>query len=239
MALWKGSNDGKPAREGKRVKNDLRDSVNENKATAASDIKSLVADVEDLMARTADLKDSDVQRVRRKVQVAVSVAKHNIADDVYAVHERAREATQTMPSGLGPSGLDADTEREEQRNVEILRRRVQAREAEDPDAAAFGWVARVGAALRRARDMRGLTQTVLSDGTNITQGYLSSLETGKLVRGPTVDVLYRYAAALDCDCEITLRDSQTGEVVTTVRSEPVERAPEPLPREAVAICREP
>ena len=84
------------------------------------------------------------------------------------------------------------------------------------------WVARVGAALRRARDARGLTQTVLSDGTNITQGYLSSLETGKLVRGPTVDVLCRYAAALACDCEITLRDKQTGEIVATVRSEPLE-----------------
>jgi transcriptional regulator with XRE-family HTH domain len=121
----------------------------------------------------------------------------------------------------------SDAEREEELNVDILRQRVRARAAEDPDAAAFGWVARVGAALRRARDARGLTQTVLSDGTNITQGYLSSLETGKLVRGPTVDVLYRYAAALACDCEITLRDKQTGEVVTTVRSEPIEPAAVP------------
>jgi transcriptional regulator with XRE-family HTH domain len=131
---------------------------------------------------------------------------------------------QASPSVNPSSGLDADRERQEALNVDILRQRVRARAAEDPDAAAFGWVARVGAALRRARDVRGLTQTVLSDGTNITQGYLSSLETGKLVRGPTVDVLYRYAAALACDCEITLRDKRTGEVVTTVRSEPLESA---------------
>lgn len=129
---------------------------------------------------------------------------------------------------LWKQSKEKSPELEEERNVEILRRRVRARAAEDPDAAAYGWVARVGAALRRARDARGLTQTVLSDGTSITQGYLSSLETGKLVRGPTVDVLYRYAAALACDCEITLRDSQTGEVVTTVRSEPAESTSEPV-----------
>ena len=107
---------------------------------------------------------------------------------------------------------------EEEINVEILRQRVRARAAEDPDARTFGWIARVGAALRRARESRGLTQAILSEKTTITQGYLSSLETGKLVRGPTIDVLYRYAAALNCNCEITFRDQQSGAVITSVQA---------------------
>src|ERR1700736_2174316 len=53
---------------GRRLKNDLSDSVNDIKATASSEIKNLIADVEDLMARIADLKDADVVRVRSKVQ---------------------------------------------------------------------------------------------------------------------------------------------------------------------------
>jgi transcriptional regulator with XRE-family HTH domain len=107
---------------------------------------------------------------------------------------------------------------EEARNVDILRQRVQARAAENSDARTFGWIALVGAALRRARDACDLTQTVLSQKTSITQGYLSSVETGKLVRGPTIDVLYRYAAALNCDCEIVFRDRKSGHVVTNVQS---------------------
>jgi transcriptional regulator with XRE-family HTH domain len=111
-----------------------------------------------------------------------------------------------------------ETIAEEARNVEILRQRLRARATEDPDARTFGWVALVGSALRRARDARELTQTVLSEKTSITQGYLSSVETGKLVRGPTMDVLYRYAAALNCDCEIVLRDRKSGAVVTSMQS---------------------
>jgi hypothetical protein len=49
---------------GRRLKSDLSDSVSDIKAIASGEIKSLIADVEDLMARIADLKDADVVRVR-------------------------------------------------------------------------------------------------------------------------------------------------------------------------------
>ena len=55
---------------GRRLKDDLSDGVSDVKAAASSEIKSLIADVEDLMARIADLKDADVVRVRGKVQRA-------------------------------------------------------------------------------------------------------------------------------------------------------------------------
>ncbi len=56
---------------GRRLKNDLSEGVNHIKATASSEIKNLIADVEELMARIVDLKDADVVRVRGKVQRAV------------------------------------------------------------------------------------------------------------------------------------------------------------------------
>ncbi len=49
---------------GRRLKNDLSEGVNHIKATASSEIKNLIADVEELMARIVDLKDADVVRVR-------------------------------------------------------------------------------------------------------------------------------------------------------------------------------
>jgi ElaB/YqjD/DUF883 family membrane-anchored ribosome-binding protein len=62
---------------GSRLKNDFSDGVGNVKATASSEIKNLLADVEDLMARIADLKDADVVRVRTKVQRAVNATKQS------------------------------------------------------------------------------------------------------------------------------------------------------------------
>ena len=80
---------------GQRVKNDLSDGVNEVKAAAATEIKSLIADVEDLMARIADLKDADVMRVRNKVQRAVDATKQSLADGADAIRQHAQSAANT------------------------------------------------------------------------------------------------------------------------------------------------
>ena len=80
---------------GNRVKNDLGDGVNEVKAAAAAEIKSLIADVEDLMARIADLKDADVMRVRNKVQRAVDATKQSLADGADAIRQHAQSAAST------------------------------------------------------------------------------------------------------------------------------------------------
>jgi ElaB/YqjD/DUF883 family membrane-anchored ribosome-binding protein len=79
---------------GRRLKNDLSDGVNEIKAAASSEIKSLIADVEDLMARIADLKDADVVRVRGKVQRAVDATKQSLADGADAVRQHAQAIRQ-------------------------------------------------------------------------------------------------------------------------------------------------
>jgi ElaB/YqjD/DUF883 family membrane-anchored ribosome-binding protein len=80
---------------GRRVKNDLSDGAHDIKAAASTEIKSLIADVEDLMARIADLKDADVMRVRSKVQRAVDATKQSLADGAEAIRQHAQSAANT------------------------------------------------------------------------------------------------------------------------------------------------
>src|ERR1700704_4546130 len=80
---------------GRRLKNDLSDGVSDVKAAASGEIKSLIADVEDLMARIADLKDADVVRIRGKVQRAVDATKQSLADGADAIRQRAQDAAST------------------------------------------------------------------------------------------------------------------------------------------------
>jgi ElaB/YqjD/DUF883 family membrane-anchored ribosome-binding protein len=80
---------------GRRLKDDLSDGVSDIKAAASSEIKSLIADVEDLMARIADLKDADVVRVRSKVQRAVDATKQSLADGAEAIRQHAQTAAST------------------------------------------------------------------------------------------------------------------------------------------------
>jgi ElaB/YqjD/DUF883 family membrane-anchored ribosome-binding protein len=80
---------------GRRVKSDLSDGISDIKTAASGEIKSLIADVEDLMARIADLKDADVVRVRGKVQRAVDAAKESIADSADQLRKHAQNAAST------------------------------------------------------------------------------------------------------------------------------------------------
>src|ERR1700733_2842908 len=80
---------------GRRVKNDLSEGAHDIKAAASTEIKSLIADVEDLMARIADLKDADVVRVRSKVQRAVDATKQSLADGAEALRQRAQDVAST------------------------------------------------------------------------------------------------------------------------------------------------
>jgi ElaB/YqjD/DUF883 family membrane-anchored ribosome-binding protein len=80
---------------GRRLKNDLSDGVNDVKAAASNEIKNLIADVEDLMARIADLKDADVVRVRSKVQRAVDATKQSLADGAETIRQHAQDVATT------------------------------------------------------------------------------------------------------------------------------------------------
>jgi ElaB/YqjD/DUF883 family membrane-anchored ribosome-binding protein len=80
---------------GRRPKNDLSDGINDIKTATSGEIKNLIADVEDLMARIADLKDADVVRVRGKVQRAVDAAKQSLAEGAGSIRRQAQDLAST------------------------------------------------------------------------------------------------------------------------------------------------
>lgn len=79
----------------RRLKNDMVESAGTLKETASAEIKSLIADVEDLVARVADLKDADVIRVRTRVENAIASAKQSLVDSAETVKRKARLAATT------------------------------------------------------------------------------------------------------------------------------------------------
>ena len=80
---------------GRRINGDLGEGASNIKTAASSEIKSLIADVEDLVARIADLKDADVARVRTKVMRAVEAAKGSLADSAETVRRQAQRVAAT------------------------------------------------------------------------------------------------------------------------------------------------
>jgi ElaB/YqjD/DUF883 family membrane-anchored ribosome-binding protein len=92
---------------GRRLKNDLADGVSDIKAAASVEIKNLLADVEDLMARIADLKDADVVRVRNKVQRAVDATRQSLADGADAIRQHAQNVASTADNYVRDSPWQA------------------------------------------------------------------------------------------------------------------------------------
>ncbi len=87
---------------GNRLKNDAIDGADNVKAVAANEIKNLIADVEDLVARIADLNDADVARVRSRVMRAVDSAKDSLAaakDSLAGSADTLRRQAQKAASG--------------------------------------------------------------------------------------------------------------------------------------------
>jgi ElaB protein len=92
---------------GRRLQEDLSSGVSDIKAAATNEIKGLIADVEDLIARIADLKDADVVRVRSKVQRAVDATKQSLADGADTIRQHAQNAANTADSYVRESPWQA------------------------------------------------------------------------------------------------------------------------------------
>jgi ElaB/YqjD/DUF883 family membrane-anchored ribosome-binding protein len=80
---------------GRRLRSDVSEGVKDVKAAASSEIKNLIADVEELMVRIADLKDADVVRVRSKVQRAVDATKQSLAEGADTIRQHAQDVAST------------------------------------------------------------------------------------------------------------------------------------------------
>jgi ElaB protein len=77
------------------------------KTAASAEIRNLISDVEDLIARIADLKDADVVRVRSKVERAVDATKQSLADGADAIRQHAQNAADTADSYIRESPWQA------------------------------------------------------------------------------------------------------------------------------------
>ncbi len=80
---------------GRRLGNDVSEGAAHVKNTASGEIKNLIADVEDLVARIADLKDADVARLRTRVIRAVGTAKDTLTDRADNLRRQAQQAAAT------------------------------------------------------------------------------------------------------------------------------------------------
>ena len=65
------------------------------------------SDVEDLIARIADLKDADVVRVRGKVERAVDATKQSLADSADLIRQHAQNAANTADNYIRESPWQA------------------------------------------------------------------------------------------------------------------------------------
>lgn len=75
-----------------RTAQDAEQSMNDIRSVAADEIKALIADVEELVSRIADLKDADVVRVRERVMQAVGSAKDSLVDGAATLRKQAQRA---------------------------------------------------------------------------------------------------------------------------------------------------
>jgi ElaB/YqjD/DUF883 family membrane-anchored ribosome-binding protein len=80
---------------GRRLHKDISEGSQKITSVASAEIQSLIADVEDLVARIADPKDADVARIRTKVLRAVGSAKESLADSTESLKRQAQRAAST------------------------------------------------------------------------------------------------------------------------------------------------
>lgn len=77
---------------GRGLKDDASQAAGTLKGAATEEIKNLIADVEDLVARLADLNDADVATMRTKVMETVDAAKETLADSAQTLRRQAQRA---------------------------------------------------------------------------------------------------------------------------------------------------
>jgi ElaB/YqjD/DUF883 family membrane-anchored ribosome-binding protein len=80
---------------GERLREDAGHAAGHIKNIAGEEIKNLIADVEDLVARLADLNDADIASLRNKVMSTVGIAKETLAGSADTVKRSAQRALES------------------------------------------------------------------------------------------------------------------------------------------------
>lgn len=77
---------------GDRLREDSSQAASHITSVAGDEIKNLIADVEDLVARLAHLNDADIAGLRNKVMSTVGIAKETLAESADTVKRGAQRA---------------------------------------------------------------------------------------------------------------------------------------------------
>jgi ElaB/YqjD/DUF883 family membrane-anchored ribosome-binding protein len=77
---------------GQRIKEDTSHAASRITNVAGEEVKNLIADVEDLLARIADLNDADIASVRNKVASTVGAAKETLSQGADTLKRGAQRA---------------------------------------------------------------------------------------------------------------------------------------------------
>jgi ElaB/YqjD/DUF883 family membrane-anchored ribosome-binding protein len=65
------------------------------KTRATAELKNLISDVEELLARVANVKDDDISQLRGKVQDTFDSIKSGLTDKVDAIGDQARRTAES------------------------------------------------------------------------------------------------------------------------------------------------
>ena len=76
----------------KRTAKDAQHGADKLRRTAASELNSLVADVEELLGKVANVADVDIEKLRQRVQEKLETAKDTLAAGSKRITETARQA---------------------------------------------------------------------------------------------------------------------------------------------------
>ena len=80
---------------GRKLADDASQGASRIKSVATSEIKNLISDVEELVARIADLKDADIARMRGRVMRAVDSAKESLTGGAQSIKRQAQVVATT------------------------------------------------------------------------------------------------------------------------------------------------
>jgi len=90
-----------------QVANDFKNGVKTVRAVGAAELRRLIADVEELLDRVANLKDAESLRIRSRVEQALENAKRNLEDTTATVKTQARRVASSADNYVRESPWQA------------------------------------------------------------------------------------------------------------------------------------
>lgn len=90
-----------------QVANDFKNGVKNVRAVGAAELRILIADVELLLDRVANLKDAESVRIRSRVEEALENAKRNLEDTTATVKTKARRVASSADNYVHESPWQA------------------------------------------------------------------------------------------------------------------------------------